>query len=362
MKISYKVPLMATAVIVASFTAFSAIQYNLIKKSIYTQTENRVAESSTMLGQNVSNWLNQRLDIVQGISEIASVNPSVENLRRLFSVPRFNQSASYYYGGLDIDGIAIEDLDGRWKAPAGWDARKRPWYAVAKKHKNAMMTDPYPDSVDQRLLITAVSQLYDGGRSVGAMGADIELKAVSDAVNAINFGNTGYAFLLDSNGKIITHPQQSYYDKNISELFSGKKPSIGSDLQNAEIEGSPVLTAFFPLKDFKGSEKKWYVGAVVDESKILAPAYELGRNAIIAAIITAIISSLGLFVYMYDVLIRPVAKLTEQADSISRGQLREEVAGLKRKDEIGDLANALQRLQKSLSMAMDRVRRVGKND
>lgn len=205
-----------------------------------------------------------------------------------------------------------------------------------------------------------MAQIYDGIQSIGAMGADIELEAVSTAVNAIDFSNTGYAFLLDNSGKIITHPKQGYYGKNISELFTGSKPSIDKKLQSAKIGSSPVLTAFYPLQAFKGSEKKWYVGAVVDENKILAPAYELGRNAIIAAIITAIISSLGLFFYMYDVLIKPVAKLTEQADSISRGQLREDVDGLTRKDEIGDLANALQRLQKSLSMAMDRLRKTGK--
>lgn len=357
MKISYKVPLIATTVIIAAFAAFSSIQYKLIKDSLYEQTESSITETSTVLGVGISNWLNERIDLVQGISEIASVDPSVENLRRLFSVPRFNEAASYYYGGLDSDGVAINDLDQRWVAPAGWDARKRPWYAVAKRNKTAVMTAPYPDSVDQRLLITAVAQIFDGNRSIGAMGADIELKDISDAINAISFNNTGYAFLINDEGQIITHPNNNYYGKNIIELFQGKVPSIfSSELQHSEADGADVLTAFFPLKQFNAGEKGWLIGVVVDEKKILAPAYQLGINALIASIIAAILSSVVFFLFMRSALITPVNKLTEQADEISRGRLKTELVGTTRKDEIGDLANAIQRLQKSLNMAMNKIR------
>lgn len=357
MKISHKVPLIATTVIITAFAAFSSIQYKLIKDSLYEQTESNITETSTVLGVGISNWLNERVDIIQGISDIASTNPSVENLQRLFSVPRFNEAASYYYGGLDIDGVAINDLDQRWVAPEGWDARKRPWYAVAKRHKKAVMTAPYPDSVDQRLLITAVAQIFDGKQSIGAMGADIELKDISDAVNAISFNDSGYAFLINDEGKVITHPNASYYGKNIIELFQGKVPSIfSSKLQHSEVDGKDVLTAFFPLKQFDASEKGWLIGVVVDEKKILAPAYQLGKNAIIASIIVAILSSIVFFLFMKSALITPVNQLTEQADEISRGRLKTEIIGTARKDEIGDLAKAIQRLQKSLSMAMDKIR------
>lgn len=357
MKISYKVPLIATTITVAAFATFSLVQYKLIKDSIYEQTESDITETITVLGDNITNWLNERLNIVQSISEIASYDPSIENLRRLFSVPRFNEVASYYYGGLDIDGKAINDLDQRWVAPAGWDARKRPWYATAKRHNKAIMTAPYPDSVDQRLLITAVAQLYDREGSIGAMGADIELKAISDAVNAITFNESGYVFLINENGKIITHPEQVFYDKNITQLFSKDTPIIAAKLQNSMIGNTKVLAAFYPLGSFTGSEKRWLIGVVIDEEKILAPAYRLGINAIIAAIIAAILSSIIFFLFMRSALIKPVNQLTEQAEEVSRGRFATEIVGTDRQDEIGDLAKAIQRLQKSLRMAMERIKK-----
>lgn len=117
MKISHKVPLVSTAVIAASFSIFSYIQYNVIKSTIYEQTASRLAEVSTLLGQNVGSWLTQRLDLVQGIAEIARPNPTVDNLRYLLSVPRFNESVSYFYGAYDSDGIVHNDLQARMTPP-----------------------------------------------------------------------------------------------------------------------------------------------------------------------------------------------------------------------------------------------------
>lgn len=359
MKISYKVPLIATTVIVIAFAAFSTIQYQLIKNNIYEQTENNINETSGLLAADVSSWLNKRLDIMQGFSELVARSPgsTVENLRHLFSVPKFYESASYYYGALDSDGLTFSDLDGRWTPPPNIDVRTRPWYAMAKRHRQAVMTAPYADAVDQRLLITAVAQIYDGNHSIGVMGADIELKDVSDAVNTITFNDAGYAFLINDEGKIITHPEANYYGKSIMDLFQGKVPTtLSSKLQYSKINDTDVLTAFFPLKQFSASEKGWLVGVVVDEKKILAPAYQLGKNAIIASVIAAILSSIIFFLFMKGSLITPVNQLTSQADEISRGRLKTKIVGTARKDEIGDLANAIQRLQKSLSMAMDKIR------
>ena len=52
---------------------------------------------------------------------------------------------------------------------------------------------------------------------------------------------------------------------------------------------------------------------------------------------------------------RPVAQLTEVADRISLGELDAQIR-IDRKDEIGDLAEALRRMQASLQAAIERLR------
>ena len=355
MKISYKVPLIATAIILIAFAVFSFWQYNSIKENLLEESKDNINQTAELLGDSVSAWLNERVDVMQGISEILAQDPEVDiaDVYRVLNSNTFNNLVSYYYGALDTDGQAISST---WKPAPGWDARTRPWYDVAKAHDTAMMTEPYPDSQDNRLLITVVSQIYQNKQSVGAMGGDIELSDVAKAVNAVNFNHTGYAFLVNKDGAIISAPDQSLYDKPISALFEGHVPSITSKgFQESSVAGKKVLTAFYPLDKFSAIEKNWYIGVVVNEADVLAPANKLGINAIITGLIAAILTSIIFYLFMLSTLIKPVNALTEQSNEISRGNFTDSIQGIDREDEIGELAQSIQRLQRSLKMAMERL-------
>jgi HAMP domain-containing protein len=52
---------------------------------------------------------------------------------------------------------------------------------------------------------------------------------------------------------------------------------------------------------------------------------------------------------------RPVTQLTEVADRISLGELNAKIQ-INRKDEIGELAEAIRRMQTSLQAAIERLR------
>lgn len=354
MKISYKVPLIATTIILIAFAVFSFWQYNTIKESLLGESKQNIDETANLLEDSVSAWLNARVDAMQGMADILAQDPEVnkEDVYRVLNSDRFNSLVAYYYGALDTDGQAISAT---WQPAGEWDARTRPWYDVAKAYDKAMMTEPYPDSQDNRLLITVVSQIFEGTRSVGAMGGDIELSEVAETVNAVNFNGTGYAFLVNEDGSIISAPDQSLYNKPLSELYEGNVPSLTTGFQESKIDGKKVLTTFYPLDDFSAIEKNWYIGVVVNEDAVLAPANQLGRNAIITAIIAAILSSIIFYLFMLSSLIKPVNALTAQSNEISRGNFTDDVAGIDRNDEIGELAQSIQRLQRSLKMAMERL-------
>lgn len=355
MKISHKVPLISTLIIVLAFSIFSFFQYNIVKNSLYSQTESDVQETSIALGGEITNWLDQKVSIIQSMSEIISRNPTVtrESIVSAMSVPNFNKEFSLLFGALDIDGKPISNKPDY--NPEGWDGRMRPWWAVAKKHRTATMTKPYVGHSTKKLLISAVANIYENNNFVGAFGGDIELDTVSKAVNSVNFNDTGYAFLMDADGNVITHPDKSMYNKNISEIFQGNSPTIDSALQETMINNVPVFTSFHKLENFKSGSSDWYLGVVLDKTKVLTPARKLGRNAIIAALIAALLSSIVFYSFMKSVLIDPVHTLTEQSNEISLGDFEVEIDGLDRNDEVGELSQAIERLRKSLQMAMEQL-------
>ncbi|RPH51594.1 MAG: HAMP domain-containing protein [Desulfobacteraceae bacterium] len=78
---------------------------------------------------------------------------------------------------------------------------------------------------------------------------------------------------------------------------------------------------------------------------------------IILAIIIGTIVSIGLIVTIYgNMLVNKIKSLTDLAQRISIGDLEAE-AGIKSKDEIGDLYDAIVRMQESIRLSMERLRR-----
>lgn len=218
MKVSHKVALLASAIVVIAFTVFSWLQYQRVHQALYEKTEQSTREATTVLGQQITNWLNGKLALIDMMAQTISADFSSETIQNTFDTPMLKQEFILIFGGLETDGQRITN-DTSWN-PENWDARKRPWYPFAKSHSRAVLTDPYPDAGTKEILISAVANLYDKKAFKGAFGGDLSLKTVSDAVNTLNFNNTGYAFLLSADGNIISHPDEKLNGQALAQLFS----------------------------------------------------------------------------------------------------------------------------------------------
>jgi len=74
-------------------------------------------------------------------------------------------------------------------------------------------------------------------------------------------------------------------------------------------------------------------------------------------VLVAVIIIIGLCIVIYGYrLTRSIQYLTEAADRISVGDLEAEIE-IKSKDEIGNLADAISRMQDSLRLSIERLRR-----
>ncbi|SIS42372.1 methyl-accepting chemotaxis protein [Neptunomonas antarctica] len=315
MKVSHKVALLASSIVLIAFALFSWIQYNTVRDALYEKTEQSTHEATGALGLQVTNWLNGKLVLIDMMSEIMNENLNSSTIQQTFDTPLLKKEFILIFGGLDIDGQRITN-DPSWN-PENWDARKRPWYPYAKNHKRAVLTDPYADAATKEILISAVANFYDKGVFKGAFGGDLSLKTVSDAVNTLNFHKTGYAFLLNSEGNIISHPNESLNGESIAKLFGQATPVLSETLQETEIDGKTVFTAFHELKGLYGSE--WYIGVVLDKSKVMAKANQFGWTALIGTLASALLCSLALYFTVSRQLL-PLQKLRESLQEINRGE------------------------------------------
>jgi len=337
MKVAHKVALAASLVVATAFTAFSASQYASVRDALYTNASDNVRESADTLSEEISYWLNARLNLINLMAQTIDRDFSVETIQQIFSAPVLKQDFILIFGGLETDGAPLTN-DPSWN-PANWDARQRPWYPYARDNNQAVLTAPYADAATGEMLISAVARLTDNGRFLGAFGGDISLQTVASTLNKVNFNNTGYTFLISRDGNIISHPDPAMNGRALNTLFPRQaKPKLIQELQPVTLQGQEHLVAFTPIPDLPGSD--WLVGVVLNKGKVMADANRFGYWAIIGALLSTLLSCAVLYLLMQRIL-RPLGQLNQALDDISKGggDLTQRL-NLDSRDEFGALAHS----------------------
>ncbi|QEL55986.1 methyl-accepting chemotaxis protein [Chromobacterium paludis] len=356
MKIAHKAGLISALVLAATLSTLSWLQYLSVADSVRSGKEQEIAQSSEVLSEQIANWLNGKLGQIQLMSEMIDAGFSPERIQEVFLLPSLKSGFKLIFGGLETDGKKISN-DSSWNPPPDWDARKRPWYPLAKAASGATLTEPYADSATGEILISVVAKMTDKGVFKGAFGGDLSLKTVSEALNTATFNGAGYAFLLTSDGKIISHPDAKLNGKSVAELFGGTAPALNDQVQEIEANGRRLMVVFHPLGSLQ--QAKWLVGVVLDEDKVMASARQIGWRGFWGAVIGVVLSMVILSTLMQQILRRPLQQLKHSLTELNsgNGDLTRRIDESS-KDEFGEVARELNRFIAYLQQLIGDIRQI----
>jgi|GEM_PF-1932392 len=176
------------------------------------------------------------------------------------------------YMGSKYGGFITNDLG---TVKAGYDPRKRPWYADALANKGkATIAKAYRSTSGEN--VTAVVKAYtdSSGEVQFASGIDISLKHLSEIMDSIRIGQTGYIFLVEGDGTVLTHPKlKDLIAKNVDSLgipeltdaIKNNRETFRYTLNGVDKEGRVLLA----------SHGGWKIVAVIERSEILSSAHQL---------------------------------------------------------------------------------------
>lgn len=179
-----------------------------------------------------------------------------------------------------VDGIG-------WQPEPGYDPYSRPWYlAAAEKGGELAIVSPYVDAQTNSVLVSFSKILCDG-RS--AISLDIRLDNIYEATEAIQLNGKGYCFLVDKDGLVIAHRDQSQVGQNylkdpafegsdIRALVQQVYTSPDSEaLQDVRLDGGKCMVFTHGVQD------EWHVVLVVDSADLFDTIRQsLVRNIIIS--------------------------------------------------------------------------------
>lgn len=261
------------------------------------------------------------------------------------------------------------------------------WYTQAKEAETLIFTDTYLDGYGRGETISCAAPFYDAADDfAGVVSMDVLISDINDSVIAMDHVNGAYAFLLDTNGKVIAAPgdfrdtvgNNIVTDDNArlhgiaDQILSGKSGIAATDqayYAYAPIEGIDwILGVYFPTSVI--TEKTDNITAVISENT--SDTAQSIQNSILLAITIFVAGFIIIVIGVYfiskvfaDRVVQPLQILQKDVQMISEGNL-EHRAKIIQDDEIGELANAfnnmsasLQEYIKNLSSVMAEKERIG---
>ncbi|WP_286233974.1 methyl-accepting chemotaxis protein [Thalassotalea sediminis] len=331
LKFAHKIIAVTVLLLILALAVSTSINYFSIKQDTEDNLNRAIDEIGHSVSSNISNWLNGKLRIVESIAQTTPANP--EKALVLSAVQQAAKSGEFKsaYVGVESTGEFILD-DQTLALPAGYDARKRPWYTQTKQSRSPSFTEPYMDVTIDKLVISPVAPVEVNGTFIGVAGGDILLDDISDILNAIDFLDIGYAYLVTAKGKILSHPQASFVEKDIAELL-GSKPSF--DIALNEINDEKIVS-FIPIKGI--NSVNWYVGVVLDKEKAYQPLIDARNSAIVVALVS-LFATVLLLHFLFNHLMKPIYRLNDAIKDISEGDgdLTQRLS-VDSSDEIGELS------------------------
>jgi len=183
------------------------------------------------------------------------------------------------------------------------------------------------------------------GKGAGVTVAEVNLKFIWDVVSQIKIGKAGHAFVVDSNGQLIAHPDISLVlkksDVSLLEHVRAARSATGpADAQGVviakDLQGRQVLTAFASI-----SPLRWLV--FVEQP--LVEAFEGIRASILRAavlILLGVAFSVLASTLLARRMVKPIQALQAGAARIGAGELGHRIE-VRTGDELETLADQFNR-------------------
>jgi len=186
---------------------------------------------------------------------------------------------------------------------------------------------------------------------VGVISLAAHLVDISEAVADVKIGNSGFAMLLDKNGKVIAHGSPEKLSETLQDL--GDHPAFQEEAIGKQIiyeEDGRQIVAYSQQTD-----NKWTLIVQQDYDDAFAPLLQAKRNSTILLIVSLSAAFFVALTFAWR-LVKPLESLTRVADGFSRGGLDEKIPETNRGDEIGALARAIERMGVSIKMAFNELK------
>jgi len=331
MKLQQKITLYALIGITVGFSAFSFINFNMMKEATKAEIHNKLTTEALSTKENIEEWLNNKMDITIALGNSLKdmSQSSDEEVLKYLNLAREGAKSdvtlAYFVGKAPINSSGSTQLTEKM-------FRERSAFRSAKEHQfQPAYSNIFENPRTKNPFIALTAPIHDESLAILSLPLDEAIRKVS----SIQFEG-GYAILLKSDGTIIYHPEKALINTALQEKNSKFQSIISQKsgfIQYHKDNSSKLM--FFNTIEQTG----WKIVMTIDEEIAYEDLNHRSRILIYVTIVFFIIAIIILYTFLgYQ--LNPLQKLDRMVQDLGRGtgDLTQRLQ-VTSKDELGNIAN-----------------------
>lgn len=237
-----------------------------------------------------------------------------------------------------------------------WD-----WYTIPVRETRNVWSEPYYDEGGGDALMTTFSvpsykTLGDTSSFVAVQTVDVSLKWLNEMLSSMKFFESGFAFLISKEGKVISHPNSALVmKKEIGQLARDLGDKQFEELTQKMLNGEEGFTAidkgFFNQRSLVYysplQNNSWSLGFVFPENELYADLTVL-NNRLIFILIFGTLLLFVFIIFLSGRITKPIRKLALIMGNDSETFITTKIPNISGSTEIRTLRKSFQLLQKEL--------------
>ncbi len=322
--IQFKLVGVILLVIAVAITGLAGSTYLSTREVVVSNIDQQLRKDANGLADDITLWLNMKKGEVAAIaaSPVLMTGDKAEILRYITAeVKRLD----------DYELILVGDAKGDYYTSNNQAANNadREYFKSVMSSGENYVSDPLSARTTRNKVVIVAAPIVLEGKVIGVVGGSVKIESIEKKMQAVKLGKTGYAYLVQANGLLIAHPDQTLAMKKNLLDDSATDNRLKATLQGAvkgQVSVGRYRSANTDKEQFVGAAavagtNNWVVGMTVPVDEIWEPIDRLNWIFCLATLIILLITGALTQWFLSTTVIRPLVQLETMIESVAQGDL-----------------------------------------
>lgn len=341
-------------ILLCSLLVLSGANYVNGRNMLISETEANLTQAAVGTAEKVAGWFEARAAEVSVIGNSPSVRQAPREAAVKYLTEEIKRTNTYLrLFVVDEKGNAV------YSNGATSNITDREYFKQVMATGENCISDPVISKVDNKAVIVVAVPLKQDGKTVGMIGGTVTIDALNAMVKSMKIGETGFAYVVQNDGLAIVHPDQEVVmkanllkDQGLSpELKAATERMLKGEVGIAQyqIQGIDKYLGYAPIRG-----TNWGLGANVPTREITG---RLSSFMMTSVIVVAVMLVIGLASVLYFArrIASPIRLINAAVGQVAAGDLAQPPVEVNAKDELGQLAQAVNAMKDNLRTLVRQV-------